>query len=135
MLKRLTILMLLLVPCGSLSVSCRKSGPSAEQLGVPAYPGARQLDIGTFHKEVQRKDSRDSWQTLVFVTDDPPGKVIDFYKAKLAGKVRVLQTAYKGVPSAVLNADFGARKTNIVITSDEETKKTRISIASALREK
>lgn len=115
--------------------SCKKSGPSLDQLGVPIYPGARQLDEGSFYRQVKRKDSLDSWQTAVLETADPPQKVIAFYKEKLMGKCRILQTSSRGVPSAVFNADLGARKTNIVVSTDEETQKTRISIASALRQK
>jgi len=131
------LLALAIVCAGALFYFYRVKTPkvSAADLGVPPYPGAQQLDIGQFHKEIKRSDSLDSWQTLMFLSDDPPGKIIAFYKEKLSGKSRVLETSAKGVPSAIINVDLGARKTNIVITADDDIKKTRISVASALRRK
>jgi hypothetical protein len=131
------LLVLVIVCGGAIFYFYRIKTPrvSAADLGVPPYPGAQQLDIGQFHKEIQRGDSLDSWQTLMFLSDDPPGKIIAFYKEKLSDKSRVLETSSKGVPSALISVDLGARKTNIMITADDDLKKTRISIASAMRRK
>lgn len=131
----LSALAVAIVAGGALFYYYSKRAPSAAEFGVPIYPGAKPLDTGVFYKQVERKDSVDSWQAMTFTSSDPPAKVIAFYKEKLVGKMRLMETSSKGIPSAVMNVDLGPRKTNIVITTDEETKETHIAIASALRQK
>ena len=70
------------------------------EAGVPLYPGATSNN-DSFAARLSPTDRQRLIKAVILQTDDPPGKVIDYYKQNLAGKSRVLEMTSRGKPSAI----------------------------------
>jgi len=117
------------LPGGKLNISA-KGEISEEKLGVPIYPNAK-LAAGTGSVSVSGGDEKSSgsFSTATLTTTDSFDQVVDFYKDKLGGEAKVVETNEPGKRSAVVKVmaknvwkaivieDDGSGATKIVITS------------------
>jgi hypothetical protein len=101
------------------------------EVGVPIYPGA-QTDTNTFEAHLSPRDRARLVKAVTYRTDDPPAKVIGFYKEQLKGKMEVLETSRRGVPSAVFRTQVDGKPKIIMVTSNEDTQKTEILISTVV---
>ncbi len=99
------------------------------ELGVPLYPGAV-TDTNDFAARLSPRDKARLVKAVTYRTDDPPAKVIGFYKEQLKGKTQVLETTRRGVPSAVFQTQIDGKPKFIMITYNEDTGKTQILIST-----
>lgn len=103
--------------------------PAPIEVGVPIYPGS-QTDTDSFAARLSPRDRARLVKAVTYRTDDPPAKVISFYKEQLKEKTEVLQTSRHGIPSAVFRTQVDGRPKIIMITSNEDTQKTEITIST-----
>jgi len=99
------------------------------ELGVPLYPGSI-TDTDSFAARLSPRDKARLVKAVTYRTDDPPEKVISYYKDQLKGKTQVLETKRRGVPSAVFQTQINGNPKFIMITYNEDTNKTQILISS-----
>jgi len=66
-----------------------KEGLDLSKFGVAAYPGARPGDQGRGFTQADAETTGGSSNTAVFVTDDPPSKVMDFYAKEIKDASRI----------------------------------------------
>ncbi len=99
------------------------------ELGVPLYPGST-TDTDTFATRLSPRDKARLIKAVTYRTDDPPAKVINFYKEQLKGKTQVLETTRRGVPSAVFQTQVDGKPKFIMITYNEDSQKTQILIST-----
>jgi hypothetical protein len=99
------------------------------EVGVPIYPGS-QTDTDSFAVRLSPRDRARLVKAVTYRTDDPPAKVISFYKEQLKGKMEVLETSRRGIPSAVFRTQVDGKPKIIMITSNEDTQKTEILIST-----
>lgn len=100
------------------------------EAGVPIYPGAKNANADTFSSRLKPRDRARLVKLVIFETDDPPQKVIDFYKAQLKGRAQVLERSTRGIPGAVIRAEIDGKFKLIAVTFNEDTEKTQISIGN-----
>ena len=107
-----------------------RSKPISENLGVPVYPGA-QTQTDSFATRLSPRDRARLIKAIIFKTDDPPGKVIQFYKEKLPKeKTQVIETSRRGIPGAVFRSQVDGDPRIVIIKDNEDTKQTEITISS-----
>ncbi len=99
------------------------------ELGVPIYPGAT-TDTDSFATRLSPRDKARLLKAVTYRTNDPPAKVIAFYKEQLKGKTQVLETSRRGVPSAVFQTQIDGKPKFIMITYNEDSEKTQILIST-----
>jgi hypothetical protein len=108
----------------------RQPVPISEDLIVPVYPGAVSAS-GGFAQRLSPEDRAKLIKAAIFKTKDEPGKVIEFYKQKLdKGKTQVIETSHRGIPSAVFRTDVNDTPRVVIISNDEDTGETEITISS-----
>ncbi len=98
--------------------------------GIPTYPGAKNANADTFSARLKPVDRARLIKLVIYETDDPPAKVISFYKEQLKGKSEILERTTRGIPSAVIRTSVNNKPKIIVITSNEDTGKTQINIGN-----
>jgi hypothetical protein len=103
--------------------------PKAPDAGVPVYPGAKALSDG-FSKHLLPQDRAKLVRAAVYETDDPPSKVISYYKETLKGKAQVLETKTHGQLSAAIRAEVDGQYKLLIITANEDSGKTEIVIGN-----
>jgi hypothetical protein len=103
--------------------------PKALDAGVPAYPGAKELSSG-FSKHLLPQDRAKLVRAVMYETEDPTSKVIDFYKETLKGKSQVLETRTHGLPSAAIRLEVDGQYKLLLITANEDSGKTEIVIGN-----
>ncbi len=106
-----------------------QSQPKALDAGVPGYPGAKELSDG-FSKHLLPQDRAKLVRAVMYETDDPPSKVITFYKETLKGKTQVLETKTHGMPSAAIRVEVEGQYKLLLITANEDTGKTEIVVGN-----
>ncbi|HYK89935.1 MAG TPA: hypothetical protein VE398_14260 [Acidobacteriota bacterium] len=99
------------------------------ELGVPLYPGSI-TDKDSFAARLSPRDKARLVKAVTYRTDDPPAKVIGFYKEQLKGKTQVLETTKQGIPSAVFQTQIDGKPKFIMITYNEDSQKTQILIST-----
>jgi hypothetical protein len=106
--------------------------PPSPDAGVPAYPGAKEHSGDSFEKRLNARDRARLVKAVVTETDDPPEKVIAFYKEALKGHFQVVERKSMGRPAAVFKAEIGGKQKLIAITPPEEdgSSKTQILIGN-----
>ena len=117
-------------PGGQIKVTAG-SGVTAEQLGVPIYPGAVVgKDGGSVTLSGGGAQGHGWFGASVFRTDDDMDEVVAFYKEKLGNQAKTLDSTADGTRTVVftLETDKGWR---MVTISNEDAKVTKIAIASA----
>jgi hypothetical protein len=126
----LPVLALVVVAAGIYYFAAR---PTLEPLefGVPVYPAAEQRPGGSFSARLPQRDRERLVKAVILQTDDPPAKVIQFYREKLGGKTRVMEMQRRGQPSAIFQTEAAGKLKVIVISSNEDTNKTEIRIGNA----
>ena len=65
-----------------------KNPPAAQTLGVPIYPGA------VFNPEISAGMSLNDYQYYVYLSNDPPAKVVAFYEQRLGKKASSCEGGY-----------------------------------------
>lgn len=65
-----------------------KNPPTAQTLGVPIYPGA------VFNPEISAGMSLNDYQYYVYLSNDPPAKVVAFYEQRLGKKASSFDGGY-----------------------------------------
>ena len=103
--------------------------PKALDAGVPVYPGAKELSSG-FSKHLLPQDRAKLVRAVMYETEDPTSKVIDFYKETLKGKSQVLETKTHGLPSAAIRVEVDGQYKLLLITANEDSGKTEIVIGN-----
>jgi hypothetical protein len=107
--------------------------PPSPDAGVPAYPGAKEHSGDSFEKRLNPRDRARLVKAVVTETDDPPEKVIAFYKEALKGHFQVIERKSMGRPGAVFKAEIDGKQKLIAITPPEEdsaNNKTQILIGN-----
>jgi hypothetical protein len=79
----LAVLALAVVIGGIAYFRSRNSLAPSPDSGVPVYPGAKEQDNGSFAKRLKPQDRARLIKAVILQTDDPPDKVISFYKDAL----------------------------------------------------
>ncbi len=102
--------------------------PDMVDVGVPHYPGARDINEDTFSSRLSARDRARLIKAVIFETDDAPDKVIAYYKSSLKGKTEVFEKKTHGVPGAVFRTEINGKARLIMITYNEDKNKTEISI-------
>ncbi len=101
-------------------VQQRSRGRTPPDYGIPIYPGAHgQTD--TFATRLSQRDRERLIKAVILNTDDPPGKVIEFYKEQLKGKSRVLETKSHGLPTALFQLEVNGEQRIISVRSNGDT--------------
>jgi hypothetical protein len=108
-----------------------RSSPLPLEFGVPIYPGAEQRAGGSFSARLPQRDRERLVKAVILQTDDPPAKVIQFYKERLGGKTRVLEMQRHGQPTAIFQTEAAGKLKMIMISGNEDTNKTEIRIGNA----
>lgn len=103
--------------------------PVPSELGVPIYPGA-QTDTDSFAARLSPRDRAKLVKAVTYRTGAPPANVISFYKEQLKGKTEILETSRRGIPSAVFRTQVDGKPKIIMITSNEDSQKTEITIST-----
>ena len=103
--------------------------------GVPHYPGAKDINADTFASRLSPRDRARLIKAVILETDDAPEKVIAYYKESLKGKTQVFEKQNRGVPSAVFRTEINGKAKLIMVTSNEDTNKTQISIGEITDQK
>lgn len=98
--------------------------------GIPLYPGAER-PTDSFSARLSPRDRARLVKAVILKTDDPPSKVIEFYKEQLKGKSRVLETKNRGVPTAIFHVGVEGQDKVISVRADEDSGKTEIFIGSS----
>ncbi len=117
-----------LIAGGAYLYVTRWSVPEMVDAGVPHYPGAVNINADTFSSRLSPRDRARLIKAVILQTDDPPDKVIAYYKANLKGKTEVFEKKAGGVPGAVFRTNVNGKARLILITYNEDTNKTQISI-------
>jgi len=127
----LAVLALAVVIGGIVYFKSRNSLPPSPDAGVPLYPGAREKDNGSFAKRLKPQDRARLIKAVVLQTDDPPDKVIGFYKDALKnGHMQVMERKVGRLPGAVFGAEINGQQKIIMVTPNEDSGKTEILIGS-----
>lgn len=111
-------------PNGTISTG-NAAAVTAEDLGVPVYPGAARREGG-----MQITSGSGSMVTAVFSTSDPVSKVVDFYRDKLGANTSVIQ----GATGAVISAGE-QNKQGVVITVGTDTENGGVTTIAIMRTK
>ncbi|NWG12287.1 MAG: hypothetical protein HXY20_01995 [Acidobacteria bacterium] len=107
----------------------RQPEPPAIEAGLPLYPGARNaLAPDRFSQRLLPQDRAKLVKAVIYETEDPPTKVISFYKENLKGKYQVLETKKGGLASAVFRVEADGQYRLLMITHEEDSGKTEIVI-------
>lgn len=96
--------------------------------GLPHYPGARNVNADTFSSRLSPRDRARLVKAVIFQTDDPTDKVITFYKENLKGKTQTFEKKGRGAQGAVFRTEVNGKARIIMVTFNEDTNKTEISI-------
>jgi hypothetical protein len=107
----------------------KRSQFSSLDVGIPEYPGSA-VETDSFSLSLPAAESAKPVKAMICRTNDPPAKVISFYKEKLAGKTQVLERNEDGNASAVFHTDIGGKSTIIMISADKDQKTTEIVIGT-----
>ena len=122
------VLVLALVGAGAYFYMTRWKVPEMVDVGVPHYPGAKDINADTFSSRLSPRDRARLIKAVIFETDDAPDKVIAFYRANLKEKTEIFEKKTRGVPGAVIRTEVNGKARLILITYNEDTNKTQISI-------
>jgi hypothetical protein len=99
--------------------------------GIPVYPGAERPE-DSFAARLSARDRARLIKAVILKTDDPPDKVINFYKEQLKGKSRLLETKTRGVPTAIFQVEVGGQQKIVSVHADEDSGKTEIFIGTSV---
>jgi hypothetical protein len=110
---------------GVLYFAEKRSQPASIEAGIPEYPGAA-ADADSFSMSLPAAESAKLIKAVIYRTDDPPEKVIAFYKEKLAGKTQVIEQNRNGKAFAIFRAEVNGKSIVIMIGFNEDAKKTEI---------
>jgi len=114
---------------GILYFAGKRSQSALVEIGVPGYPRAVE-SADSFSMRISIEESAGVAKAVVYKTDDPPEKVIDFYKEKLGGKTQVLERNQDGNSTAIIRTVVNGKSTFIMISPSEGAKKTEIVIGT-----
>jgi hypothetical protein len=104
-------------PNGTITTG-QSANVAAADLGVDLYPGAT-----TGEGSMNMKTPNGSMVTAIYLSPDPPDKIVAFYKEKLGDRASIVQTSNGAVLSA------GQKdKDNVVITITPEGSSSKIAI-------
>ncbi len=117
-----------LVAGGAYLYVTRWKVPEMVDVGVPHYPGAVNINADTFSSKLSARDRARLIKAVIFRTDDAPDKVIAFYRANLKGKTEFFEKKSRGIPGAVIRTEINGKAKLIMVTYNEDTSKTEISI-------
>ncbi len=131
----LGILAAALVGGGVYYFMVKRAIPDMVDVGVPHYPGAKDVNADTFASRLSPRDRARLVKVVILQTDDAPDKVIAFYKEILKGKTEVFERKNRGVPGAVFRTEIKGKGKLIVVSSNEDTNKTEISIGEITDQK
>jgi hypothetical protein len=109
--------------------------PEMVDAGVPHYPGSKNVNADTFSSRLSPRDRARLVKVVILQTDDPPDKVIAFYKETLKSKTEVFERKTRGVPGAVIRTDINGKGRLIMVTVNEDANKTEISIGEITDQK
>jgi hypothetical protein len=104
-------------PGGTITAG-QNNNVSAADLGVDVYPA-----VTTGQGSMNMKTPNGSMVTAVYLSSDPPDKIVAFYKERLGDKASIVQTSN----GTVLSAGEKDRD-NIVITITTEGSSSKIAI-------
>ncbi len=124
----LTFLVMIGSPACSRKSQSDATAPALDE-GVPTYPGAKALSDG-FSKHLLPQDRAKLVRAVLYETEDPPSKVISFYKETLKGKAQVLEAKTHGLPSAAIRVEVNGQYKLLLITANEDSGKTEIVIGN-----
>ncbi len=122
------VLVLALAGAGAYLYVTRWKVPEMVDVGVPHYPGAKDINADGFASRLSPRDRARLIKAVIFETDDAPDKVIAFYRANLKAKTEFFEKKTRGIPSAVIRTEVNGKARLILITYNEDTNKTQISI-------
>jgi len=118
------------IACGIWYFASKRVDYTPIEAGLPIYPGAKNANADTFSSRLKPQDRAKLIKLVIFETQDPPQKVIAFYREQLKGKSEILERSARGIPAAVIRTEAGGKPKLIAITSNEDTGKTEITIGN-----
>ena len=122
------VLAVALIAVGAYYFVTRMAVPPMVDAGVPHYPGALDANADTFSSRLSPRDRARLIKVVILQTSDPPEKVIAFYRENLKGKTQVFERKNRGVPGAVFRTEIDGKARLVMVTVNEDTNKTEISI-------
>jgi hypothetical protein len=111
-----------------IAAACGRFKGSPADPGVPIYPGAQNANEDTFSSRLKPQVRARLVKALIYETDDPTTKVIEFYKKNLKSSSQVFEKTARGVPAAVIRTEVSGKAKLLMITADEDRGKTQILI-------
>jgi hypothetical protein len=99
------------------------------EFGVPIYPGAV-TEVDSFATRLSPADRARLVKAVMYTTDDAPDKVISFYKERLKGKTEVFESSRRHIPEAVFRTEINGKPQMVMISWNEDTSKTEITIGN-----
>jgi hypothetical protein len=129
MARRVGILLLIAIALAAIcSLGC-SSRPKPIDFGVPIYPGAA-TEVDSFAMRLTPADRARLVKAVMYTTDDTPDKVIRFYKDRLTGKTQVLESSRRGTQEAAFRTEIDGKPLMIIVSWNEDTSKTEITIGN-----
>ena len=113
----------------------KRAVPDMVDTGVPHYPGSKNVNADTFSSRLSPRDRARLVKVVILQTDEPPEKVIAFYKDALKNKTEVFERKTRGVPGAIFRTEINGKGKLIMVTTNEDTNKTEISIGEITDQK
>jgi hypothetical protein len=126
----LAVLVAAVLAAGTWYFVAKRHLPAPVDAGVPVYPGAKNMNADTFSARLSPRDRARLVKVVFWETADPPEKVIQFYKEKLPGKTAVAERRLHGLPAAVFRTEIDGKPKLLMVSVNEETEKTEISIGN-----
>ena len=129
MARRIVVLSLIAIAAGAINYLGCSSPQKPIEFGVPIYPGAV-TEVDSFATRLSPADRARLVKAVMYTTDDASDKVISFYKERLTGKTQVLESSRRRVPEAVFRTEIDGKPQMIMISWNEDTEKTEITIGN-----
>lgn len=111
------------------------SDVTADDIGVPFYPGAKTAKDGFTGYTTTTTTGQDTYSGVVLYTDDPIGKVIEWYRGALSGKSEFtdLSAVAGGEQVGMFMFTEGGSMKNVAVAEGDSSDpgKTMIHISSA----
>ena len=105
---------------------------SAEDIGIPIYPGAKLQDGTAAAITTEGTDGAESGSIAILQTKDPVSKVTAWYKDKLSGETGFTDTsmAIESEEVGMFSYQDGNLLKSVIIGSNDETGMTEIVLSS-----
>jgi hypothetical protein len=129
MARQIVVLSLIVISAATICYLGCSSRQKPIEFGVPTYPGAV-TEVDSFATRLSPADRARLVKAVMYTTDDAPDKVISFYKERLTGKTQVFESSRRRIPGAVFRTEIEGKPQMVMISWNEDTSKTEITIGN-----